>query len=240
MSDLPFEVYPYDIDRLTKILAGKSGSSIEHVQRKVHRGYLEEYLGEFRATTILVENQYVDHDYLEDFARYYVKCFHKYPGVCTRVHFFTSSFDDEHIISLLTGTNGPLSCDDLRQHYLGFLVVKPIPETFIGRTCLRTYPPDGGRRHYPTKRKYSVHLFGLTLNVDSIAFQEQDKVVAACATSALWSAFQATGMLFHHSIPSPVEITQASTVAQDIEARDETRSIPFHRKDRSSPTMTGN
>jgi len=47
--------------------------------------------------------------------------------------------------------------------------------------------------------------------VTSLAFQEQDQVVAACATSALWSALQATGALFHHPMPSPVEITRAAT-----------------------------
>ncbi|MDR0674130.1 MAG: hypothetical protein LBF93_10880 [Zoogloeaceae bacterium] len=32
--------------------------------------------------------------------------------------------------------------------------------------------------------------------------------MAACATSALWSCFQGTGMLFQHKIPPPVEITK--------------------------------
>jgi hypothetical protein len=36
-------------------------------------------------------------------------------------------------------------------------------------------------------------------------------VAAACATSALWSVFQGTGITFHHSIPSPVEITKMAT-----------------------------
>jgi hypothetical protein len=99
----------------------------------------------------------------------------------------------------------------LQDGYLGFVVVKPLPQTIIGRTCLITYPADGGRRSFPILRNYPVNLFGFTLSVASLAFQEQDTVVAACATSALWSCFQGTGKLFQHAIPSPVEITKAAT-----------------------------
>lgn len=67
-----------------------------------------------------------------------------------------------------------------------------------------------------------MNLFGLRLSVTTIAFQEQDTVVAACATSALWAAFQGTGVLFHHGIPSPVEITRAATAYSD----EETRTFP--------------
>ena len=70
-----------------------------------------------------------------------------------------------------------------------------------------TYPTNGGQRQFPSLRTYPVNLFGLLLEVHSLAFQEQDTVVAACATSALWSCFQGTGKLFQHVIPSPVEIT---------------------------------
>lgn len=49
-------------------------------------------------------------------------------------------------------------------------------------------------------------------------------VVAACATSALWSVFHGTGMLFQHPIPSPVKITKAATDDFPIEDR----AIPSH------------
>lgn len=99
----------------------------------------------------------------------------------------------------------------LRDAYLGFVVIKPLPQTFIGRTCLKTYDDDNGRRHYPVTRDYPVHLAGLELSVRSLAFQEQDTVVAACATSALWSVLHGTGVLFHHRLDSPVEITRHAT-----------------------------
>ena len=58
---------------------------------------------------------------------------------------------------------------------------------------------------------YEANLIGIQLQVNTLAFQEQDKTIAACATSALWTIFHGTGMLFQHRIPSPVEITRVAT-----------------------------
>ena len=49
--------------------------------------------------------------------------------------------------------------------------------------------------------------------------QEQDSVVAACATSALWSAFQITGRKLPHCIPSPHRITRFATEGGACESR---------------------
>jgi len=43
-------------------------------------------------------------------------------------------------------------------------------------------------------------------------------------TSKLWTVFQGTGKLFHHRIPSPVEITEAAVEHSPLE----TRSLPNH------------
>jgi hypothetical protein len=61
--------------------------------------------------------------------------------------------------------------------------------------------------------------------VESLAFQEQDAVVAACATSALWSAFNGTGKQFQHHIPSPVEITKSATAHVPLDTRTFPNSI---------------
>jgi hypothetical protein len=125
-------------------------------------------------------------------------------------------------VQVLNG-DGPLR-QRLETHYLGFVVVRPIPGYAIGRTCLRTYPAQGseGVRSFPVTRRYEANLQGLSLSLQSLAFQQQDQVVAACATAALWSAFHGTGVVFHHRIPSPVDITRNATA----HITDETRAIP--------------
>ncbi|NJK85257.1 MAG: hypothetical protein HC906_04110, partial [Bacteroidales bacterium] len=59
-------------------------------------------------------------------------------------------------------------------------------------------------------RTYEACICGIKLHVDSVAFQEQDSVVAACASSAIWSTFQVTGRNFQHKIETPVEITKSA------------------------------
>lgn len=209
----PFEVLPYSIDDLKKLFADPAKTTADLAGRKTHLIFFEGYFAHasVAAKTIVVEHHYVDHDFLEDFAAYYVRCFHEYPKKCSRLHFFRHAFTKDEFAALLGGDDSKLTEKQLREAYLGFVVAKPLPHCFVGRTCLTTYDADGGRRNFTNIRDYDAHLFGIKLKVKSLAFQEQDRVVAACATSALWSAFQATAVLFQHALPSPVEITRAAT-----------------------------
>ena len=213
------EVCKYGIETLCELLAKKSRNTLSAVQQRIHSQYFEEYFDKLQAETILVENNYVDRDFLEDFSAYYVRCFTPYERFCTRLHFFTCGFSARDFEELLDNScTSRISPDFLGEHYLGFIVVKPLPETVIGRTCLKTYPEERHRK-FPVTRKYSAHPFGLNLEVTSLAFQEQDSVTSACATSALWSTFHGTGKRFQHPIPSPVEITRSATKGHPLRTR---------------------
>jgi len=208
-----YELLPYSIKALKDLLVRQSQATDRVIEGKYHSEYFEEYFEQLEAKAIIVENEYVDRDFLEDFSGYYARCFHPYDRMCTRLHFFrhvNPELTEERFAAILADGCTEAELEELNDGYLGFIVVKPLPKTVIGRTCLRTYDENknGGYRNYPIKRNYDVHLFGIALSVESLAFQEQDKVAAACATNALWSAFQGTGKLFQHHIPSPIEITR--------------------------------
>jgi hypothetical protein len=175
--------------------------------------YLFAYLNndDVRAATIVIEPDYVDREYLEDYAAFYVSCFYPYDRFCTRVHFFKESITTRRFWSIIRGDISPDSLKRLQNSYLGFIVVRPLPDAMIGRTQLATYGDDGKRRNYTAIRKYHVNLAGIALSVDSMAFQEQDSAVAACATVALWSCFQKTADLFGTPAPRPPVITAAAT-----------------------------
>ena len=197
----------YSEEKLFKFVYGLGNDEFRHVPDTQQTAYFRNYFRQKKPRTLVWEPEYTDHDFLEDFAAYYVRCFEPYERFCGRLHLFTCRFSPEQFRALIKGKNGLLTSDYLQEHYLGFIVAKPLPRTAIGRTCLETYKEDKGR-HYPITRSYDSHLFGLTFTVETLAFQEQDRVVAACASSALWSVLQGTGKLFQHSIPSPVEITR--------------------------------
>jgi hypothetical protein len=219
--DAPYQIVPFSLDNLRDLLAAPEQAASAAVAAKGHLAYFHDYLARLEAKTIVAESHYIDRDYLDDFAGYYVRCFRDYPRTCARLHFFAASFRESDFSFLLGNEGTTLTPEHLQEAYLGFVVVKPLPRTVIGRTCLRTYPPED-RRSFPITRDYEAHLFGLKLTVKSLAFQEQDTVAAACATSALCSALNGTGIQFQHHIPSPVEITQAATT--HLHSR--TRTLP--------------
>jgi len=210
MTDLepPFEVEAYSHQALMKLLTKGARTAPDSLERRIHGVYFKEYFEYLGARTVVVENRYVDQNFLDDYAAYYVGCFHEYERFCRRLHFFNVEFDDASFSKLIEGSEGKVTKEILQKSYLGFVVVKPLPTTLIGRTCLKTY--GGSERYYPITQTYTANLFGIPLSIDTIAFQEQDKVTAACATSALWSALHCTGKTFHHVIPSPHEITSTA------------------------------
>ena len=220
MSKPAFEVFPYDGERLFELIAeGSHGKFPEDIRTKQQSGYFEKYLVEIGARTIIVERNYIDRDFLEDYAAYYVRCFPPYQKACLRLHFFSSEFTQQAFSKCISGDETQVSQDTLRKTYRGFVVIKPLPQTVFGRTCLATYPANG-TREFPAARSFSAHLFGIELEVDrTLPFQEQDSVVAACATSALWTVFQATSRHYLHQVLSPVEITRAATHLLPAETR---------------------
>ncbi len=218
MPESGWEIRKYVPDELPELLSNLFGARRTTIERKLHLTYLNEYLPKMGVETILVEREYVDRDFLEDFAAYYVRCFAEYPRFCARLHFFAAAFEDDDFQKMLDGS---AEHAELQLGYRGFMVVKPLPETIVGRTCLATYD-EGGRRSYPTIRACDAHLFGMDFPLKSLPFQEQDTAVARCATSALWSMFHATADLFRHAIPTPVSITRSAT------AHGNGRALPNH------------
>jgi hypothetical protein len=216
----PFEVHAYDLPTLVRLTAKLSRwNSEDAVSSKSHPAYLDSYFTALKVRTIVVEPSYVDRDYLEDFAYYYVRCYEPYERYCSRLHFFSEAFDETAFQAVLSGGNSALTIEVLKQSYCGFIVIKPLPQTVFGRTCLKTYPVQDGRV-FPVTRSFAANLFGIPLNIaDTLPFQEQDNVVAACATSALWSVLQGTAKEFQHAQLTPIDITRAATEMLPAESR---------------------
>lgn len=220
----PFEVVPYSPEIFCLIVERATATPFHRVRQKRQISYLHNYIthwtrhvcpNENKAVFMVVENHYLDQHYIEDHSQYYQRCFHEYPRECTRLHFFIAdSLTAQSFSETLCNSHGKNEAEQksLEEQYLGFVVVRPIPETFLARICLRIYP-----NLEPSKpnicllsQKSSVSLFGLKLTVQSSPFQEQDRVLSACATSALWSFFHAHPCLAKHNIPSSISITRSA------------------------------
>lgn len=186
--------------------------------------YLYNYLNALKTITYVIEDDYIDKDYLIDFSKFYARSFQKVNKFTKRLHFFTESFTNEDFSTLLSNGNKTIF-KKLANSYLGFTVVKPIRnikgEKLIGRTILKTYPSevnDDENRHYISEI-HQVSLFGIPLEVKSLPFQTQDTAVGACATTACWTTLQPLKSLFGIQKDSPFEITEKSVSIPSLEDR---------------------
>lgn len=205
--------FPDEFDKILAVEEGPHSIPLDEARDKPQVQYLKKYLHEKGCKHILLEMKYVDHDYLDDYATYYSKCFVGYERLCKRAHFWREAFGAYDLDKLVSGEI-QLPPDELQKYYIGFIVVRPLPDAIIGRTVLEPYDrvcENGAKRSFDATRSYQANLFGLQLRKKSLASQEQDTVLAACATTALWCAFQKTGLLFDTYVPTPSEITHSAT-----------------------------
>jgi hypothetical protein len=203
------EILPFTGDNFAQVLANDFTDAKE-IKTKNHFNYLMLYLGAggLNAVSMVVEKEYISKDFLHDYAAYYALCFKRYDKFCKRVHFFRTSLTREQFEQSLLGRLD--KAVDIWPHYLGFIVVKPIPSTVIGYTVLRNYNyvDDQPHRQFWGLRRYKVHIFGHEEEFESLAFQEQDHVLAACATTAIWSMLNKAAADYHTVLKSPNEITK--------------------------------
>ncbi len=182
------------------------------VRQSPRFSFFAEYVASSCVKSIVIEERYVDRDYIQDFASYYSLCFTEYPRFCKRCHLFTKPYSCEEINEIvLTGLKSDI--DLLQNAYVGFFIFRPLLGFSFGRTCFKptSLLSDLQKSRFLSKVKVNVGFFGLDLTVECMPFQEQDSNVSACATSALWSAFQVTRYLFGHSAYSPSSITRLAT-----------------------------
>jgi hypothetical protein len=210
----PCSVVPYSKDYLIEFIRHKTGwDQRNEVSDKTQLNYLCKYLeiDHINCKTIIVEDEYIDRHYLEDYSEYYARCFPSHPRKCSRLHFFSEEIEEHAFISGLASRQAEFQ-NGLAKSYIGFAVIRPIPHTFLAKVCLKPYDILVSDSEYRVITKTTtVSLFGIPLSVKTTPFLEQDKVVSACATSALWTALSASPYMSHINLPSPSAITKSAS-----------------------------
>lgn len=201
-------------------------TDLQFIKEKNHIRFLEDYLSErtgVKATFAVVERKYINKDYLRDYSSYYSTCFEHYEKTGSRLHFFSTEgmtvteFRSVFKSLIISGQASAKNYDDFwKQCYLGYVFIKPIPNLFMGFTLLKHFDYRTDKTIATTDRNfwgiksYPIHIFGREISVRSLAFQEQDQNVAACATIAIWSMLQIAAEDYYVNLQSPGEITRNS------------------------------
>ena len=195
--DTAYGIFEYNINNFCAYTSYQTDTPLSYIKQKTQITYLDNYLKNLPGDkkVFIYENEYIDKYYLEDYASYYAQCFYPYKKMCSRVHFFGITGENinykNEFENFLNNTNSLIE----KKNYLGYIVIRPIPETFLAKVCLKPYYKNstGDRHHkYMLLKHCEVSLFGINLEIDSVVFQEQDRVLSACATTSLWTFLHAS------------------------------------------------
>lgn len=124
-------------------------------------------------TRALLEPDYIDADYRNEYANFYAQTFREISDRCRRLHFFKTTSDAD------------------TEEYLGFSVLRPIRTRPVGRTFIA--PPAGLAPHISCATATFVRPYGQELEVTAFPFMEQDAQLGVCAHASAWMV-----ALYHH------------------------------------------
>lgn len=230
-----FQIVAFDHDKFHDVIyrANKGNTPLSQIKESTNLSYLISYLGPngLNAKYYAYESDFINYDYLSDFAFYYSKCFHDYGTKCVRIHFFTSNLsllEFQRTLNriLVEGSGLSRGTDQYKKYedfwhvnYLGFVVIRPIPGAFLGYTLLKHYnyisnEPDRISRYEPNRvfwgvKDYVIHICGNPIKIsNTLAFMSQDGNVSACATIAIWCMLHRAVEDYFICLKSPNEITR--------------------------------
>jgi len=91
MPMTPYLVSQFAQSTMTNLVRECFGYDFPDILTKRQVSYIFNYLNRLNAKTVLLEFQYVDKDFLEDFSRYYAKRYGNDGHKCARMHFLPAT-----------------------------------------------------------------------------------------------------------------------------------------------------
>lgn len=124
------------------------------------------------AALAVLEPEYIDADYRDEYVHYYAYTYRPLPTRCGRLHFFGEE-------------------EDGLDPYLGYCVLRPIRDHPVCRTVIA--PPSDLAPYVSCVTHSVVHPSGQLLKVAGFPFMEQDSLYGVCAHASIWMV-----ALYHH------------------------------------------
>ena len=142
---------------------------------KTLRQGLDGYVG-----TVLMEPRYICKDHRNLFSNFYSKKTNPRSHECTRLHFFS---DPD-----LTSRKFLLDGETSQPGYLGYSVIRPVPERCLGRTVIDPYlvGRNVSAGFYTMRTPFRLHCSGHLLTTHGYPYMSQDTDVTVCAHATLW------------------------------------------------------
>lgn len=193
------------LTELVKVYAAVNRGNVEPFYNSHLITNIERYLYFLGVQSTIVEEGYIDTHILADYCGHYGWCFFDYERKCVRLHFFDRFFSKDDFNRVLTSNDAKTSIEQTLGSYKGYIVLRKIPGSVFGKICLALDKKNLTSGKIISKL-YETHLCGLAFAFHSVAFQEQDHAISACATVALWMAFNAFPGIQPRDVISPYSI----------------------------------
>jgi hypothetical protein len=134
-----------------------------------------------KCAAVVLEKEYIDLDFRKGYSRFHYMRHFDTPRRCKRLHFFGRRLNRDHLLRRTHLLQG---------QYLGYSVLRPMETYRIGRSVLSgELMPTAkhlGESYLTCKATFPVSLAGTNLTVKGSPYMEQDTLVSACASAALW------------------------------------------------------
>lgn len=141
---------------------------------------LQDILKRLTDFSAVIEEYYVDKIYRDSYYYYYSAKHFNFDRNCKRVTLFSMCFENQG------KTFHDYSKEDLQEHFLGSIVIRPIPGHIVGRTLLN--PDcffDRNLTGYIRLARFEMTVLGKELSVDAFPYSMQDGETTSCAETSL-------------------------------------------------------
>jgi hypothetical protein len=122
--------------------------------------WVYEHLASLAVTDVLLEHEYLDRDYRDEYREFYAQTFRWVPDRCERLHFWNE------------------------EGYVGYCSLRPIKGRPVGRTMLD--PGLAFQDDVACVVKASASPYGLKLSAPAFPFISQDRQYGRCAQAVIW------------------------------------------------------
>ncbi|MGD1152737.1 MAG: hypothetical protein ABR911_07690 [Syntrophales bacterium] len=182
------------------------GSSINEFDVPFHNILLT--LEKNACTDIIVERNYIDKEYLDEYSFFYSTSFKNYGRFCTRLHFFHGNIAKHLGINhdqdfIFTASEK----DSLQKSYLGFCVIRPTDRNRISHTVIKPHIDNPRDVFIKSQSNYLVNLNGTCLTATGMPFMQQDSQAGLCASTDLVMLSRYMHEVHKHRLCTSPEVT---------------------------------
>ena len=149
---------------------------------------IQHYLKNLRPEiSIIIEDNYIDKVYRDEYYTYFSTKLYPYKRDCVKLSFIDLKIEKDMLLN-------PAALENIKDAYLGFMILRPIFPGIVGRTALSPtalQSPSSDIRICKAPIKNSI--IGQDVTIRAFPHSSQDTELMTCAETTIWSLMEYFG-----------------------------------------------